>query len=403
VKIDDHAAEEATLVWIESMIEKSAWLGSLALLVAVSCGDDSVRLGTAQSGGGTGSGSSGTSNQFAGSGGRSASDGSSSSVGGTGFAGVAGTSADGCTPGERGWCAEDVTRHGNWRADVIAVVDTSPSMAAEVAEVQASLNGFAERIQAAQIDLKLALIAAPPSAGATGPSICVPAPLGSGSCPPQGEDTLLPRLFHHPGAVLDERVDLVAALWLASYDLNQFLRPGVKTAVVIVSDSDGPTALPDAYGNPDFVPRFNQTQFSALYAFSSCPNARAEGSVYRDLVARTEGAQGDLCSEPISSALERVADAVIAQQMCEVSIGMNSNADWSNVRVFLARNATSEQVARVPSRQACDPERGGWYVTARNTESYVRHLCPATCEAFRSDPESTVRTQIACQSILPPC
>jgi hypothetical protein len=107
------------------------------------------------------------------------------------------------------------------------------------------------------------------------------------------ERRLLPRLCHHPSAVLDERPDVVASLWLASYLLGEFLRQGVQTTVVIVSDTDGPTALPDAYWDPDFMPGFTHTQFSALYAFWSCPSARTEGSAYRELVGRTEAAQGD--------------------------------------------------------------------------------------------------------------
>ncbi len=369
------------------------WSSTVALLSALSCGDDSVRLGSARS---PDRGQAGND--------AAAGVGGGSPDGGTGFGATAGdrAAAGSCSTGDAAWCAEEQTRHGNWRADVIAIVDTSQSMAAEVVEVQAALNGFAARIQAARIDLRLALLAAPPAAGQSGPSICVPPPLGSGSCPPQGDDTIFPQLFHHPSAVLDQRSDVPAVLRFASSDLAQFLRPDVKTSMVIVSDGNDPSDLPAAFWNNQLVPTYNQTQVSAIYAFSPCISARAEGTEYRRLVLATGGAEGDLCAEPIASVLDRVAEDIVVQQICETTLPASVRLP-TGVRVVLTTNGASVELDRVSSADQCDAQRGGWYEISTYPQGRARRLCPASCEAFRSDPSGIVSTQLACDVVQPPC
>jgi hypothetical protein len=382
-----------------------------AATVAVACSGDSVRLGAGPSGGrgGNPGRGAGGSNAFAGAGSGSASGGNQAAAGASGVGAAAGTgaragNAGSCSTGDAGWCAEEITRAENWRADVLVIVDTSPSMAEEVPEVEAALNGFAERIRASQVDLRLALLAAPPRGQVSGPSICVPAPLGSGACPPQGDDTAFPSFFHHSTAALDEQTDVVAVLRSTSPEVAQFLRPDVKTALVIVSDGNGSSDLQSSYWDPQFMPTFVQTKFSALYAFTPCAGSRAEGTVYRALVRSTGGAQGDLCSEPIKSALNRVADDVVAQQICEVPLPPNSRTiDGFDVRVLFTADGAPEEVNYVGALEACDPLRGGWYDIPRNPEGHVRRLCPATCAAFRADPNSTVTTQLACDRPPIPC
>src|SRR5262245_47248791 len=79
------------------------------------------------------------------------------------------------------------------QADLIVVVDTSGSMTEEVNELQGSINDFVSVMQASA-DVRVILIAADSSASL---GVCVPAPLGSGSCP---SDEALPGYRHvtHP-------------------------------------------------------------------------------------------------------------------------------------------------------------------------------------------------------------
>jgi hypothetical protein len=72
--------------------------------------------------------------------------------------------------------------------DIIFGIDTSGSMAEEVAEVQKNLNAFSQQIIAAGIDVRVIMLASPKGAGAgsggyavDGP--CIAPPLGSGQCP----------------------------------------------------------------------------------------------------------------------------------------------------------------------------------------------------------------------------
>jgi hypothetical protein len=136
----------------------------------------------------------------------------------------------------------------------------------------------------------------------------------------------LPAFFHHATAVLSDQSDLLSVLRAHEAELTSLLRPDAKLAIVIVSDGNASQTLTESIGSPDAVV-FRDTmvgrnmQISALYAFTSCPTARAEGAAYRELASLAKGAHGDLCQETVAGGLTRVAADIVSQQACEFPIG----------------------------------------------------------------------------------
>jgi len=198
--------------------------------------------------------------------------------------------------------------------DAIVVVDTSGSMDAEAAEVQAGLNVFATILQGKGYDLHLILIA--------DATICAPAPLGSGNC--VAGDQNLPG-YRHVLVSVDSNDSLDQVL--ATYpQYSASLRPGSRRVFLEVSDDDS-----DLSAN-DFTVQliatdagFARFQFHAIVASTDplflppgnvCnpggfnPLAAAEGAVYKQLVAQTGGAFYDLCLQDFDPAWPAIADAI---------------------------------------------------------------------------------------------
>jgi hypothetical protein len=197
--------------------------------------------------------------------------------------------------------------------DVIVVVDTSGSMDEEVTQVQAGLNSFATSLRAKGYDLHLILIA--------DASICVPAPFGSGNCP---ADENLPGYRHVVQSVgSNDSLDRV----LVSYpQYSASLRPGSRRVFLEVSDDDSDLSANNFTSQLIATDAgFAQFQFHAIVASTEpvflppgnvCnpgglnPLAAAEGVVYKQLVAQTEGAFYDLCLQDFTPAWDRIADAI---------------------------------------------------------------------------------------------
>src|SRR5690606_36676461 len=83
--------------------------------------------------------------------------------------------------------------------DILVLVDSSPSMLDEIRFVREHLNDFAGRIADTGVDTRVIMISelledeVPEDMQDEATGICIPAPLGSGSCP---DDTRLPNYVH---------------------------------------------------------------------------------------------------------------------------------------------------------------------------------------------------------------
>ncbi|MCL4751716.1 MAG: hypothetical protein KJ015_16190 [Myxococcales bacterium] len=293
-------------------------------------------------------------------------------------------------------------------ADIIWAVDTSGSMLEEAAAVQTNINAFSQQIGASGIDVHVVMLASYPFFFL--PGICVPAPLGSGLCPPNGSDTLLPNFWHHPTAVI-ESVD--AALRLVQFfpDYKFMLRAGVKKYVVVVTDDDSknnPNSSGDAgkYDNnpTGFINDFNALdpmmngtwKLSAIYSFTQCANAANVGTVWKQIVAATGGVEGDICNcppgqvGPCAQTFQKVFDELAKKIItgskplaCEWTIpppepGKTLDPNKVNVEFVDQAKGTPETIYHVDDASKCDATLGGWYYNDNQNPTTIK-LCPASC------------------------
>ncbi|MFO0571575.1 MAG: hypothetical protein U0263_38460 [Polyangiaceae bacterium] len=277
----------------------------LALVVACSANGGNDGAGAAGGGAAAGAGGDGATGAGGGNGGSGGGIDLDSGGGGTGAT----------DPGDA--ACETITQEAHQTfepADISWAVDTSGSMVEEAQAVQLEINDFSKQIVASNIDVHVVMLAAYPFLIL--PGICVPGPLGSGMCPPQGPDTNLPYFWHHPTGTIDS-VDGALQLVKLFPDYKFMLRPGVKKYVVIVSDDDsrktGGSGDPGKYdNNPDgFIADYTALdpmmvdstgnrnwKLSGIYSFTMCPNAAAVGQVWKDIIDKTGGVHGDICDCP---------------------------------------------------------------------------------------------------------
>jgi hypothetical protein len=321
--------------------------------------------------------------------------------------------------------------------DIVFAVDTSGSMVDEAAQVQANINSFSQQIIASGIDAHVVMLAADPFFVL--PSICVPAPLGSGTCP---GDTKLPGYFHYsqptpPGPI--ESVDGAKKLISLFPIYKPHLRPGVRKFIVIVTDDDSRNH-PDSSGdagvydnNPGkFIADYTAVdpmmsdgmggrmwKMSGVYSYSMCSNAAQVSTVWKDIVATTGGVSGDICNCSLGNpacapTFQGVFDELAAKiimgsepipcqwQIPEPPMGEELDPGYVNVEFVDQGVGVPETIYRVDDAAACDPMLGGWYYDDNAAPKNII-LCPVSCEKVSSAPEgSEVNLLFGCKTMYIP-
>lgn len=317
-------------------------------------------------------------------------------------------------------------------ADIIWAIDTSGSMVEEAAAVQTNINTFSQQIVASGIDVHVTMLAG--YQFLILPGICVPYPLGSGFCPPNGSDTSLPHFFHHPSSMIDS-VEAANKLVKLFPGYKQMLRPGALKYIVVVTDDDsrtgtgsGGTGDPGPYdNNPDlFIKDFtaldpmlkdangNPTwKLSAIYSFTQCPNAAAIGQVWKQIVTKTGGIHGDICNCPpgqpaacaqtFQTIFNELATKIIQGSQaltCEWMIpappaGQTLDPSKVNVELEDKTAGTSKTLYHVNDAGSCDSNLGGWYYDDNNYPSSVK-ACPASCTEVQAVKEGKVNVVFGC-------
>ena len=339
--------------------------------------------------------------------------GGSVSVGGTGGTGVIMTDSGtgGVTVDPDGAC-NSVTQAAETQfepADIVWGIDTSCSMIEESLAVQNNINAFSQQITASGIDVQVVMIASYPFGFI--PGVCVPAPLGSGVCPPAGTDTLLPHFWHHPTQIIQSNDGLnVFYNTFSSWDF--MLRPGATKHIVIVTD-DNATDAP--YNNAaqfitDFTalsPKLQDSmgapawQMHGIYSFTSCPSAAAVGTVWKDIIAQTGGVEGDLCTQQFQPVFDALAAQVVAGSKpldCEWGIPPpppGQQFDPQKVNVDFSGSGGTETIFNVPSQADCDPTLGGWYYDDPVNPTRVI-ACAETCNKITSDENGAIDIAFGC-------
>lgn len=297
-------------------------------------------------------------------------------------------------------------------ARVVMVVDNSPSMYFETAEVQDRLNGFAEGISDDGIDIRVAVL----SAAATGwyttnyvmQGICISAPLGSGNCSAEpnpggiADDTFPPE-FLHVDQYVNSSNSLPVLIELHD-DWGPFTEGDDTIHFVVVSDDD--SNQPASY----FISHFLEIEpnrvakVHAVVPTTDCPEAARIGQVYIDLAELTGGVVGDLCDQDFVGVFQALSNAVVqeAELPCEYEVptppdGEEFDPGQVNVE-FEDGVGGGYQVGYVESAGDCAGVDHGWYYDDPAMPTSII-VCPQTCEAIQGFVGSSVQIVLGCATI----
>ena len=341
----------------------------------------------------------------------------------------------GSTSGAGGGCAETSSEAnaGLLPADIIMVVDNSGSMSDEAGFVQAAMNDFASIINASGIDAHVILIAADSN---DDNGICVPTPMGSGSCP---ADENLPT-YQHVAQFVGSSNALQLILdtypqWQGSLRAN-----ATKTIAVITDDDSSKDAATFTSEIVALDPTFAGFKFSGIVApyelsvvdtfqcsSAQPPNCGAvdpccginstigifcqplpadEGKVYKALISQTMGVLGNLCLQDFVPVFQDMATAVVndAKVSClydipEPDMGEDIDYDKVNVDYQADPNAPVEPIFYVPNGLAGCTAAGGWYYDDPSAPQQIS-LCPSTCEHVQLSPTGKVDVKFGCETII---
>lgn len=315
-------------------------------------------------------------------------------------------------------------------ADIIVVVDNSGSMTDEAKFVQDSMVDFVTAITSSGIDAHVVLIS---SDSGDSQGICVPAPVGSGSCP---ADEKLPAYRHY---VQDVSSSNSLELILSTYpNWSDSLRPGASRTIVVISD-DNSSLGADQFAT-DLValdPSFSGFRFDAIVApydlsgtacFSCNVSGAAcstcdpccgtdstagvlctvlpaeEGTVYKELVADTGGVLGDLCTQDFGPVFADLASVVVSTSNLPCSYvipeppdGTGIDLNRVNVDFLLAPGANPKSLPRVDGESSCGTS-DGWYYDPPDDPTRVV-LCSATCDLVEGADEGELAVKFGCSTI----
>jgi hypothetical protein len=311
--------------------------------------------------------------------------------------------------------------------DIIFGVDTSGSMAEEVAEVQQNLNAFSQQIISSGIDVRVIMLATPQGAALLSGGVavdgpCIGPPLGSGQCP---NDSNPPRYVH-----IEQEVTSwdVLDVYINAYPkyAPHLREHSLKTFVTISDDnadpSTGPFAIvaqlgglvPAIHSADAFIAAVDKLapgsamwsswRYSGIYSFSICPSAElgAVGTVHQELVQRTQGVAGDLCLQefaPVFNELARqVTAAVTLSCDWEIPAPQGGVFDRDKTNVRLTVNGAVDQLLKVPEASKCGSVEGWHYDDEANPGHVV--VCPVTCRRIQAAKAAQVDLQFGCQTLV---
>ncbi len=215
-------------------------------------------------------------------------------------------------------------------------------------------------------------------------------------------------------------------------DYKFMLRPNSLKYIVVVTDDDsrqtGGSGDPGVYdNNPDkFIADYtaldpilsdsagNPTwKLSAIYSFTQCPNAAAVGQVWKQIVDKTGGVHGDICSCPpgnpasCAQTFQKIFDELATKIIqgsqpltCEWVIpppppGQTFDPAKVNVDFIDQTAGTGETIFHVNDAGACDPVLGGWYYDD-NANPKVVKACPASCDKITAVVNGKINVAFGC-------
>ena len=295
-------------------------------------------------------------------------------------------------------------------ADLVIVVDNSGSMALEVEMVRGAVNSLSSRLFLANIDLRLALI----SAGSDDPQgICVPPPVGSGSCP---ADENPPGYLHiHDGVGSNNALQKILthhATWSA------LQRQWASKHLLVVSDDDSDltassfdsqltTLDPTMVGYRFHAIASPEDPVIACVAGTSCcpnhiPLSADLSQEYIDLVALTGGLFDNLCDQDFGPFFDQLVAEVVNGSAARCDFELPSppvGRDPADLNAEIRDGAGGIlQVGAVASVADCTGVDQGWYADDPLAPTTL-HLCPQTCADVRGFPAPELDLFYGCEPI----
>ena len=300
-------------------------------------------------------------------------------------------------------------------ADILVVVDNSGSMSMEAAFVQANMNAFSSQIFLANIDAHVALISANSSDDA---GICLPQPIGSGSCP--ADDNPPSYLHIADGVGSSNALEKI----LQHYDQwSTIFRPTAAKHVIVVTDDDSSISANDFdtmfraldptledYTFHAIAAPEDPNPFECLVVMTTCcgpggiPLSADVGQVYIDLASLTGGVFGNLCEQNFGPVFDQVSMQVVsgATLACEYDIppppdGEEFNPAQVNVE-FEDGMGTTLPIGNVPGLADCAGVSDGWYYDDPLMPTKIV-VCPQTCDQIQGLNNASVSIQFGCATI----
>lgn len=293
-------------------------------------------------------------------------------------------------------CEEaDVSISGSTQpAGVIFMIDNSPSMGEEAAEISARLNGFADTLSA-QIDASYVMISAYPADDPQG--VCVGPPLGNGGCP--ASDNNPPEYIHIDLPVTP--LNAISHIFVTYEQWADALPADAKRHLVVVSDGDtGVNPLDFDLSFLMLDPELNADyRFHVSVATSDCEQATTVGNNYMALADASHGFVHDLCTQNYETFTQGLLGSILNDtgNRCRYELpptpeGSVFHPDY--VQLLLNLDGVMTSPPQVPSELDCPIGVPSWY-WENPVVPQVMLACPDTCNILDDYAvvESSVRFQ----------
>jgi hypothetical protein len=288
--------------------------------------------------------------------------------------------------------------------------------------IQQALATFSQQVIDAGIDAHIILLA--------GADLCVPAPLGSGSCGGAAAggaaaDSREPAFLHLDlpfGATLG-----MATLLDNHESYKHLLRPNARTQLVLTEDGAPPmtaaavtehiegraSATLAQPWSPGLAPasyQWNGVVCQTGTGVGTCLFAFVAPQTTLDLIAATGGLVSDLdaagnpgAADPFAALLDKLAEAVIigAKVSCDYAIPAapeGETFDRDRVNVAYSSGAASVTFPRATEQIECGDELAWKYDDEAAPTRVV--LCPAACAEVQADPDALIDVRFGCESVL---
>ncbi|HET8932030.1 MAG TPA: hypothetical protein VFN67_01260 [Polyangiales bacterium] len=278
-------------------------------------------------------------------------------------------------------------------ADIVWIIDGSPSMVDEIAAVNQNITNFASSIASAGVDHHVVMMGPADSAAGT--------PLASD-----------PAHYLYLLSPVDSNNAL--RLLLDQYaDYSPFLRPDATLHFVVVTDDESSMAADEfrslmsrTAGKPFVFHAIASEDVNGLGCAGACGlpivcGAFRPGIEYYKLADATGGQKISICTSDWSKVFEPLQKAVIesAPLPCEYEIpaaptGSTLDPNRVNIEV-VTPSAKPRTLPRATAMSACGSEPA-WYYDDPKAPSRI-NMCPSACDAISGG--GSVQIKLGCETV----